>query len=224
VASLPEPDPEEVAKLVSMEQYILSHGSYLAIILIITLTGVGLPIPEEIPIVAAGVLSSPSVGQLNPTLAFFSCLVGALLGDSLMYAIGRYLGSAFLRRHPLFARLLHGDREKQMEALIERQGLKVFLLARFMVGVRAPVYMAAGVMRMKFVTFLLVDAICASIVVGTFFWLSCYFGHSLGPLLRDSQLAFTALVLILGALGGIYYLIWRKYRKQLRLDQPSNDT
>jgi membrane protein DedA with SNARE-associated domain len=207
-----------------MEEYILSHGSYLAIILIITLTGAGLPIPEEVPIVAAGVLSSPAVGRLNPTFAFLACLVGALLGDSLMYAIGRYLGSAFLRRHPLFARLLHGEREKQMEALIERQGLKVFLLARFMVGVRAPVYMAAGVMRMKFATFLLVDAVCASIVVGTFFWLSCYFGHSMGPLFRDSQLAFTALVLVLVALGGIYYFAWRKYRKQLHLDEPPNET
>ena len=203
-----------------MDDYILTHGSYLFFILIISLTGAGLPIPEEVPIVAAGVLSSSAVAQLNPTLAFFSCLIGALLGDSIMYAIGRFFGKTFLRRHPWFARVLHEDREKQMEDLILNQGLKVFLLARFMVGVRAPVYMAAGVMRVKFAKFLLVDAVCASIVVGTFFWLSCFFGESIGPLVRESQWAVTIIVLIAIAFVAIYYFVWRKYRKHLKLDQP----
>ena len=35
----------------------LEQGSYLGIMLFLTLTGLGLPVPEEVPIVAAGVAS-----------------------------------------------------------------------------------------------------------------------------------------------------------------------
>jgi len=205
-----------------MEDYILSHGSYLAIILIITLTGAGLPIPEEVPVVAAGVLSSSEVAKLNPWLAFGSCLIGALLGDSLMYGIGRFLGHAFLARHRWFARLLHEQHEKQMEDLIERQGLKVFLLARFLVGVRAPVYLAAGAMRVRFAKFLLVDLFCATRVVGVFFWLSYSFGASMGPFLRESQWALTGVVALIALLGGIYFVIVRRYRRKLNLDNTAS--
>ena len=128
-----------------MEEYILAHGSYVAIVLILALSGVGLPLPEEVTIVAAGVLSSPAVGKLEPTLAFIACLAGALLGDSLMYGVGRYLGKAYLRKHRWFSKLLHAERERQMETLLQRNGLKVFLLARFLVGVRSPIYLAAGI-------------------------------------------------------------------------------
>ena len=40
------------------------HISYLGIIIVLILTGSGLPIPEEVPIVAAGIASS--LGKLNP--------------------------------------------------------------------------------------------------------------------------------------------------------------
>ena len=207
-----------------MQDFILTHGSYLAIIAILTLTGAGLPVPEEVPIVASGVLSSAAVGKLDPTLAFFACLVGALLGDSVMYGIGRLLGTTFLRRHPLFARIMHEEREEQMEELIRDHGLKVFLIARFLVGVRSPIYLAAGVMRVPFRKFLAIDAVCATLVVGTFFWLSHFCGAWVGPLFRESQLVATIVVLAVLILGGIYYVVWKKYYTYLHLDERSTES
>ena len=191
-----------------MQEFILSHGSYLAIIAVLAFAGAGLPLPEEVPVVAAGVLSS--VGKLDPTLAFLSCVVGALLGDCVMYGIGLFLGTTYLHRHPLFATIMHEEREKQMETLIQAHGMKVFLLARFLVGVRSPIYLAAGIMRVKFRRFLLMDAICASVVVGTFFSLSYFFGAWVGPLFRDSQLVATAIVLGIAAISGVYYFAWKR--------------
>jgi membrane protein DedA with SNARE-associated domain len=203
-----------------MQEFILTHGSYLAIIAILALTGAGLPVPEEVPTVAAGVLSSAAVGKLNPGLAFLSCLIGALLGDCIMYGIGRFLGTTYMRRHPLFARIMHEEREKQMEGLIGSHGLKVFLLARFLVGVRSPIYLAAGVMRVEFRKFLAIDAICATFVVGTFFWLSHFFGAWVGPLVRESELAATFAVLFVAVLAGIYLFVWKNYGRQLRSQAP----
>lgn len=152
-----------------MEEYILTHGSYLGIVLLLTLAGAGLPIPEEVPVVAAGVLSSPSVARLDPLLAFAACLAGAIIGDSVMYGIGRFLGKTYLRDHPWFGRLLHADRERQMESLVRQNGLKMFLLARFLVGVRSPIYLAAGVLRIPYRRFLLVDATCTRSSSALFF-------------------------------------------------------
>ena len=205
-----------------MQDFILTHGSYLAIIAVVTLTGMGLPLPEEVPVIAAGVLSSAAVGRLNPWLAYLSCLCGALLGDCVLYWIGRLLGKTYMRRHPLFARIMHEEREKQMETLIGNHGLKVLLLARFLVGIRAPIYLAAGVMRLSFRRFVAVDVLCASIVVGTFFWLSHFFGGRVGLLVRDGELAVTAVVLFIALFATIYYFAWKRYSKRLHLnDTPS---
>ncbi len=193
-----------------MEEYILTHGSYLGIVLLLTLAGAGLPIPEEIPVVAAGVLSSPSVARLDPLLAFAACLAGAIIGDSVMYGIGRFLGKAYLRDHPWFGRLLHAERERQMESLVRQNGLKMFLLARFLVGVRSPIYLAAGVLRIPYRRFLLVDATCATLVVGTFFWSSHFFGAWIGPLFRESQMVVTLVILVLLVGVGMHFL-WKKY-------------
>src|SRR5262245_43409166 len=132
-----------------MLEFLVQHGSYFGIALFLILTGCGLPIPEEVGILTAGVLSSSA--DMNPWLAFAACLIGALIGDCIMYGIGHHWGHGLLKNHPWFAHLLSADREEKFEFLIRRHGLKVLFAARFMVGVRGPVYLSAGVLRVGFV-------------------------------------------------------------------------
>ena len=108
----------------------LEQGSYLGIMLFLTLTGLGLPIPEEVPIVAAGVASR--AGALHWWYALPACLIGALLGDSLMYAIGRFFGARFLREHRFLSGFLTEEREQKIELLIQQHGIKAFFVARFL--------------------------------------------------------------------------------------------
>jgi membrane protein DedA with SNARE-associated domain len=61
-------------------------SSYLGIVVFLVLTGCGMPVPEEVAIVLAGVLSAQ--GHLSAGPALVACLVGALLGDAIIYAIG----------------------------------------------------------------------------------------------------------------------------------------
>ncbi len=112
----------------------LEHGSYLGIFLVLVLTGCGLPLPEEVPIIAAGVASS--LGKLNPWIALAACLAGALCGDSMLYLIGYQFGRNLVRAHPRLAHLLHAEREAKMEEYINRYGLRVLFGARFLVLIR----------------------------------------------------------------------------------------
>ena len=160
-----------------MSDLLLGNGSYLVILTVLVLTGIGLPVPEEVPVVVAGILSSH--GHLAPWLAFCTCLLGALVGDCAMYAIGRQFGHRVLREHRLWARLVKPHREAQMERMIQRHGLKVLLLARFLVVLRSPVFLSAGILRLPLRRFLLIDVFCASAVIGLFFGLSYAYGETI---------------------------------------------
>jgi membrane protein DedA with SNARE-associated domain len=73
-----------------LAEHLIGQLGYLGIILILILGGLGLPIPEEAPIILAAVLSKN--GQLHWPLALASCLAGVLLGDLVVYFLGFFYG------------------------------------------------------------------------------------------------------------------------------------
>ncbi|HEY4308008.1 MAG TPA: DedA family protein [Pirellulales bacterium] len=192
----------------------LEHATYLGIIVVLILTGAGLPVPEEVPIIAAGVAAY--YGQMNPWLALAACFVGALLGDCVMYAIGYHFGHNVLRDHPWCARFLKPEREAHLEEMINQHGWKVFLAARFLVGLRSPVYLTAGILRVPFRRFLLVDLFCAGLVICTFFGLSYLFAERITGWfhsIRNAEVAITVLVVTVVASVVLFFYI--RHRRRL---------
>ncbi|NUQ63662.1 MAG: DedA family protein [Pirellulales bacterium] len=194
-----------------MTTLLLSHGSYLLIVAILVLTGAGLPIPEEVPVLTAGVMAAH--GQLDVWMAFGACLVGALLGDSLMYLIGYSFGRGVLREHRYWACFVKPEQEVRMEQMISRHGLKVLFLARFLVGLRLPIYLAAGILRLRFRRFFLIDLFCASSVIGVFFLLSYHYGQTITGWIRHAEIAASLVAVLALAVAGLFY--WRWHRRRL---------
>jgi membrane protein DedA with SNARE-associated domain len=191
---------------------VLFHpSSYLGIVVFLVLTGCGLPIPEELAFVVAGVLSAE--GHLHWPTALASCLVGAILGDCVMYAIGRRWGDSLLSAHPRFAWMLQAKREKQFEQAIEQHAFKVMFLSRFLVGIRGPVYVAAGAVHLPFRRFLAIDMFCATLVVSTFFWLAHAFGAPVMDWIRDAEITATIAVLLIVA--GVGLVLYRRSRRKI---------
>lgn len=196
-----------------MFDYLYGNISYFGIVAVLLLSGLGLPVPEELPVVIAGAASA--YGQLNPWLAFLACVVGALAGDCLLYFVGYHFGHSALKDHRFFTRFLKPEREERVEQMILQHGLKVLILARFMVGIRSAAFLAAGILRLPFRRFIVVDAICATIVIGIFFSLSFHFApriHELLTWIRGFGLGFTGLVLLIVAVVGLVYYRRRKNR------------
>jgi len=192
------------------------RGSYLGIVLFLTLTGIGLPVPEEVPIIAAGVASRAQALQWYYALP--ACLVGALLGDSLMYAIGYFFGEKVLKEHPMWAGFLTAEREQKIEALIKKHGIKAFFLARFLVGLRSPFYLTAGILRVPYKWFLLSDFICASIVITFFFGLSYAFGGRIGALVQSAERGLT-IVVVSATVLAVAGFLWFRRRQMKKLDR-----
>ena len=197
----------------------IERGSYLGIILVLTLPGIGLPIPAEVPIVAAGVASRVKDG-LKWYYALPACMVGALLGDSLMYGIGRFFGARILREHPWWSGFLTPERERTIEALIKKHGIMAFFVARFLVGLRSPFYLTAGMLRVKYRWFLFADFICASVVIGGFFGLAYLFGERITGLIQLVERGATTVVIVVAAiaLAVVAFFSFRKRRIRM-LDQ-----
>ena len=98
--------------------------------------------------------------------------------------------------------------------------MKVFFLARFLVGLRSPVYLTAGILRVSFRRFFLIDLFCATAVVSTFFGLTYLFGQYIPHLIHEGQIALTVVAVI--ALAGAAFYLWRRYRrKHAVLRQPA---
>ena len=183
---------------------LLHPSSYLGFFVFIALTGCGLPIPEEAAIVVAGVLSAQ--GQLDCRIAFAVCLAGAVVGDSFMYAIGYRWGHGIFTSHPRFAKLFAAENEQQFQKAVESHALKVMMLARFLVGVRAPVYVMTGVVRLPYRRFLVYDIISASLVVGAVFGLSYLFGEQVAGWVKHAEARATIVVLLIViAVGALTY-------------------
>jgi len=202
----------------TMNEFLLTHG-YWAITVLMILTGSGLPVPEEVLIVAAGVLSAntPPDPTLDWRWALACCLFGAIVGDIIMYWIGYHFGRNVLREHPRWARWVTPEREAQIEERFRRDGFKVFFVARFLVGLRSPVYLTAGILRVSFRRFLLIDLICATAVVGSFFGLSYYFGQPIVHWIRRAEWTLTVTVVVGVACVALYW--WRRRRKRIAAKQ-----
>src|SRR3954470_5417612 len=190
---------------------LLHPSSYIGFFLFIALTGCGLPIPEEAAIVVAGVLSSQN--QLDWRIAFAVCLAGAVVGDSFMYAIGYRWGHGIFTSHPRFAKLFASENEQQFQKAVEAHALKVMLLARFLVGIRAPVYVMTGVVRLPFRRFLLYDFISASLVVSVVFGLSYVFGEHVSEWVRHAEIRATIIVVLV--IITLVAIVYYRHREQV---------
>ena len=193
-----------------MTEFFMGPGSYLGIMIFMILTGAGCPLPEEVAIIAAGVLASH--GQLDPWLALGALLVGGVLGDCLMYYIGHHFGRSVVRKHRWWAHYVTAEREAIIEEKLKAHGVKVLFLSRFLVGVRSPVYLSAGILGFPFRRFLLIDLFCAATVIGIFFSLSYFFGKTITTWIREAEVLLTVVVVAVVAVVGIY--CWRRHRRK----------
>lgn len=196
--------------------------SYLGIIVFLILTGCGFPLPEEVAFVYAGVQSA--LGNLHWPLALAACGVGALLGDSVMYGIGR-LGRGWIGRHAWFSRVVHLEREEQVRRLIAQHGIKVFFAARFMVGIRGPLYVTLGILKVPFWRFMIIDSICASAVIVVFFSLSYFFGQRVLLWIEQGERLLTILAAAAVLVGGLLWFLYAKKKKReaLAAEQQAGD-
>ena len=155
--------------------------AYAAILGILFACGLGIPIPEDITLIAAGIVSAS--GSISLPGAFIAGYIGVLIGDCTLFFAGRKWGHRVFRVWP-FKRMMTPERILLAEKKIQRNAKVICFVARFMPGLRAPIYLTCGVLRVSPMTFLGQDGLAALVSVPIWVYLGHWFGSNLDQALK----------------------------------------
>ncbi len=196
-----------------MTEQLIGKLGYLGIALVLILGGLGLPIPEEAPIIVAAILTRN--GTLSGPLAFASCLGGVLLGDLVVYFLGFVYGERVLSL-PVTRRFLTRQREAQIKGYFHRHGFKILVSGRFVPGFRSAAYLTAGILKLPVVKLLATDLVAATLTTSLMFGLGYAFAHQIQYGIREVQ----RWVAVLLAAGLASWLLYRYYQARHRAGRP----
>ena len=191
----------------------LSGGTaYVAIFGMLAICGLGVPIPEDITLLAAGLLASSRRISLGGALA--AGFLGVLSGDAVLFYLGRKYGRRIFLL-PGFRRFFTAERVRAAEAKVKNHGPFICFVARFLPGLRSPTFAAAGAMGVSPVTFFALDGLAALISVPLWVGLAYWVGDN-WELARSRAKAAEGLLLCL-MLGLVTsYVVYRLWKRRLR--------
>ncbi|MET7382379.1 DedA family protein [Streptomyces sp. NPDC005526] len=132
---------------------------YAVVGLVIGLESLGIPLPGEIVLVSAALMSSQHAG-IDPVVLGTCATVGAVVGDSIGYAIGRKGGRpllAWLGRK--FPRHFSEGHVATAERSFEKWGMWAVFFGRFVALLRIFAGPLAGVLRMPYWKFLVANVL-----------------------------------------------------------------
>jgi membrane protein DedA with SNARE-associated domain len=125
-----------------------------------------------------------------------------------LFFLGRKYG-ARVYTFPLIRRLWTPERIATAEDKIRRNGKFICLVARFMPGLRAPIYLTAGIMGVKPAVFLVSDGLAALVSVPIWIYVGNWFGENLDGVLAFAKKLNTGVLAIL-AFSILGYFVYKK--------------
>lgn len=201
--------------LASVEQWIRSKmetGSYVVLFGLLFCCGLGLPLPEDIPLLIAGAMVA--TGKMKLAIACVCAWCGIVGGDVVLYHLGKKFGLE-VRRIPLIGRHLSEKRLQQVHGMFERWGVWVVAVGRMFAGIRGAMVVVAGATRFTFWKFLLADGIAALFSGGLFVLLGYLFGRNMDALSEHVKKAkMWTLVIVLAMAVGVGVWIYLHQRRK----------
>lgn len=155
----------------------LSTYGYAVVFALVAIESLGVPVPGETALIAAS-LYAGSTHRLAIWLVIAVAAAGAIVGDNIGFAIGRYGGAKLLLRYGSKLRL--DDAKLKVGVWVfRRHGGKVVFLGRFVSILRTYAAFLAGTNRMAWPRFLAWNA-AGGILWATVYGVAYYeFGHAL---------------------------------------------
>jgi membrane protein DedA with SNARE-associated domain len=187
--------------------HVPTNLGYVALAGLVGFETMGVPLPGETALIAAGILASD--GHLKIELVILVAAAAAIVGDNVGFWIGRRGGRKLLELPGPLAR--HRERLLERgEAIFRRHGGKTVFFGRWFSGLRIASAWLAGVNRMPWGQFLVFNAlggIAWAVSVGL---LAYWAGHSADDVLKAVGVGGLGLALVV--LGGFALWRWRRRR------------
>lgn len=190
-----------------------AQNGYIAVFLALIICGMGAPIPEDVTLVAGGVIAG--LGYANVYIMLGVTMLGVLLGDVGMFWAGHRYGIRLLDKRPL-KWLLTPERYASVQKEFERRGNRLLFTARFLPGMRTAIFISAGLThRVSLSRFLLLDGMAALISVPLWVFLGYLGAYRHDWLLTWMHRGQIGLWTTLGivALAVIITYLWRRKKR-----------
>lgn len=189
----------------------VTNFSYLAVFLLLVACGMGLPLPEEVTLVASGYVAY--IDGTNWGWMVLVCLLAILMGDLVTYYIGHHYGMRVFRSS-FFRSLLTEAHLAKVRHWYQKYGAWTVFFSRFVAGIRFCSYFTAGTMHVPLLTFCIMDLMGGFVSVPISVWAGHYFGHNIGRGLFWVK-RFNRTLALAAILVGLFVLLYRLRRRRL---------
>jgi membrane protein DedA with SNARE-associated domain len=190
-------------------------GGYFVLFGLLFACGLGLPMPEDIPLIIGGALVAK--GQMSLLIVSIVCWCGIIGGDCVLYHVAKKYGLE-ITRVPFIGKHVTRERIQRVEKMFEQYGVWVVAVGRLFAGIRGAMVVAAGATRYNFVKFVIADGL-AALVSGGFF---VAVGYWLGNNLTEENIKRFKHWFVIGGVvlvvGLIAWIIWKRRHKQQVID------
>lgn len=196
--------------------------------LLMLATCFGLPLPEEFIIIALGLcahigsrpdLYPPPEGALGHVTTFSAILAGlgaVLVGDLIVFSVGRYVGKHPGRRKWV-DRIINQSNFERISTWMKKYGFWTAGIFRFTPGLRLPGHFSCGMFGVPAVRFILVDGTAALVSIPTQIALISFYGDTILEILKKMKVYVAYGALIFVVVFAVYLFIKRRRALKARL-------
>ena len=199
--------------MIQFEEYIfnllLSYASepytvYIAIVVLMTMGSFGLPISEEVVIIAAGLMAYmgshpeiyPQIAAAEhvmtiPTTAMV-CFLSIFLSDFLVFMIGRFLQT----KQAYISKLIPEYKMNKISKWVNRYGYFYPAVFRLLPGLRFPGHLSSGFFKIPYSQFIIVDGLAVLILVPTQVLIVSYWGHKIIENLKTTSVLMAMIIVV----------------------------
>lgn len=186
---------------------LVAHHGYAVIFLAVMAEAIGLPVPAAVALVAGG--AAAGAGTLRAPQVLLFAMLAMILGDSLLYILGRYMGWTLLGWLCKVSVNPESCILRSAQSFYKR-GKITLLIAKFIPGVNTMAPPLAGSMKMRPGQFLRLDFAGAALYTAAYFSVGFLFRDFLAAIMHGFQTAgraveFTIFVALIAYVG---YRIW----------------
>lgn len=191
-----------------LTEFVAANGPWIyALLFLIVFVETGFVVMPLLPgdslLFAAGAIAA--TGSMDPALLCLLLFVAAVLGDTVNYHIGHYIGPKVFEHENRFIKRQY---LLQTRAFFERHGGKTIIIARFMPIIRTFAPFVAGVGAMHYRRFLAFNVIGAGLWVVSFVMLGYYFGNL--PIVKENFTLVIFAIIIISVMPGV--IAWVRHK------------
>ena len=194
-----------------LDALLAAHGLAAYLLVVATLLGsaFGLPFPEDLSLIIAGVLVASENAEL--WIMALTCYLGILVGDLIIYRLGWMTGPRLFRKRWV-KKYMTASKLQGLRANLERKTFVTIFIARHLFYLRTITFLVCGAVRVSFVRFLVADAIAALITTPLMLGIGYLFGQHFDHIVEIIKQV--KLLLVLAGVGVAIYLYFR-FRKKV---------